>query len=289
APSGSAPGDAGSVKGINGSTVALPFGLDAARTPILGSYATGQRQPAGLTTQWYRLDLAAAQQDSAYRVLVLTVAGKTAPAEDDGDAAVAPPLRVEFAHRADDGTVQPLGDMTPPNVGGAPMWRDLPIALDRMPAETNAIRLVARADDPTGKQWLALTPPRLPRLETLNTVVGNTDPVLTDFHVGLAFPCQRPFDHHDGVAELPTWRIEPDKLNAQVAHTWQGDTGGGPLGWIDLLTQPHTVPAYLDNDWTRDWGELQRLTPVTEAPAATLTVEVENRWGWRNDTPIKTR
>ncbi|MFI6869033.1 arabinosyltransferase domain-containing protein [Nocardia sp. NPDC050406] len=289
-PSGPTPGGAGdkadAKPGINGSTVALPFGLDPTRTPVLGSYAKGAREPARLTTQWYRMDLAAAQQDPAYRVLILTAAGRIASTDDSGRAVEGQQLRVEFARRADDGTVTPLGDLVPPNVGGAPTWRNLPIALDRIPEGTNAIRLVAEADTPSEKQWLAVTPPRLPRLETLNTVVGNTAPVLTDFHVGLAFPCQRPFDHKDGVAELPSWRITADKLNGQVAQTWQGDTGGGPIGWSGLLVRSQTVPTYLDNDWTRDWGELQRLTPHVDAPHATVGVSVETRWGWEGDEPI---
>ncbi|WP_369640760.1 arabinosyltransferase C-terminal domain-containing protein, partial [Nocardia sp. JMUB6875] len=111
-------------------------------------------------------------------------------------------------------------------------------------------------------------------------------PVLTDFHVGLAFPCQHPLDHRDGIAQLPAWRILPDKLNSQVSETWQGDAGGGPVGWTTLLLKSQPIPAYLNHDWTRDWGELQRLTPYIDAPAITPTVRVENRWGWVNDTPI---
>lgn len=271
--------------GINGSTVALPFGLDPKRTPVLGSYATGPAQSAHLTTQWYRLD-AAARQDSAHQVVVLTVAGRIA-GEADGHRVDGAQLRLEFAHRADDGTVTPLGGLVPPGLGGAPGWRNLPVALDRIPAQANAIRLVAATDDPTGQQWLAVVPPRLPTLSTLNTVVGRDTPVLTDFHVGLAFPCQHPFDHKDGVAQVPGWRIQPDKLNAQVAQTWQGEDGGGPLGWADLTLRSQTVPAYLDHDWTRDWGELDRLTPYVDAPAATLDVQVENRWGWAKDAPIR--
>ncbi|MEV0467580.1 arabinosyltransferase domain-containing protein [Nocardia tengchongensis] len=272
--------------GLNGSTAALPYDLDPKRTPVLGNYTTDHPRPAHLTTQWYRMDLAAAQQDSSYSVLVLTVAGHAA-GEQDGHPVDGARLRVEFAHRADDGTVQTLGDLTPPTVGGTPGWRNLPIALDRIPAHTNAVRLTVSADDPTGKQWLAITPPRLPRLATVDAVVGHDTPVLTDFHVGLAFPCQHPFDHRDGVAQLPAWRILPDKLNAQVADTWQGNSGGGPLGWSDLLVRSHPVPAYLNHDWTRDWGELQRLTPYVDAPAAPVTVRVETRWGWADDAPIR--
>ncbi|MFE7720023.1 arabinosyltransferase domain-containing protein [Nocardia rhizosphaerihabitans] len=288
APNGAAPGGPGATPGVNGSTATLPFGLVPERTPVLGSYSTGAPLRTQLTTQWYRLDLAATQQDPAYRVLILTVAGRIESAAPDGSRMPGQRLRVEFANRADDGTVTPLGDATPPTVGGAPGWRNLPIDLDQVPAGTTAVRLVAEAGEPDPMQWLAVTPPRLPKLSSLNTVVGSSDPVLADWHVGLAFPCQRPFDHRTGVAEMPLWRIQPDKLNAQVSETWQGDTGGGPLGWTGMLMQSRTIPAYLADDWTRDWGELQRLTRLVAAPPAEITIRRASTWGWADDSPIRT-
>ncbi len=306
-PPGGAPGDAGSapggappgngapgaggpaVTGVNGSTVALPFGLAPERTPVLGSYSTGAPQRAQLTTQWYRLDLAAAQQNPAYRVLILTVAGRIEGTGPDGSPMPGQQLRVEFANRAEDGTVTALGELSPPTVGGAPGWRNLPVDLDRIPQGTTAVRLMAESGEPDPMRWLAVTPPRLPKLSTLHTMVGTTDPVLADWHVGLAFPCQRPFDHRDGVAELPIWRILPDKLNAQVSETWQGDTGGGPLGWTGMLMRTTTLPAYLAEDWTRDWGELQRLTRYVAAPPADIGTHTESRWGWTTPGPIRTR
>ncbi|MGW4636170.1 arabinosyltransferase C-terminal domain-containing protein [Nocardia sp. NPDC004415] len=286
---GGAPGAGGpAVTGVNGSTVALPFGLAPERTPVLGSYSTGAPQRTQLTTQWYRLDLAAAQQNPAYRVLILTVAGRIEGIGPDGSPMPGQKLRVEFANRAEDGTVTALGDLTPPSVGGAPGWRNLPIDLDRIPQGTTAVRLVTESGEPDPMRWLALTPPRLPKLSTLNTMVGSTDPILADWHVGLAFPCQRPFDHRDGVAKLPIWRILPDKLNAQVSETWQGETGGGPLGWTTTLMQSTPIPTYLADDWTRDWGELQRLTRYIAAPPADIATHTESHWGWTTPGPIRT-
>ncbi len=283
-----APGASGpTVTGVNGSTVALPFGLAPERTPVLGSYSSGEPQRTQLTTRWYRMDLAAAQQNPAHRVLILTVAGRIEATAPDGSRMPGQRLRLEFARR-DGETFTALGDVTPPSVGGAPGWRNLPIALDRIPVGTTAVRLVVDAAEPDPMQWLAITPPRLPKLSSLNTVVGSSDPILADWHVGLAFPCQRPFDHRDGVAEMPIWRIQPDKLNAQVSETWQGDTGGGPLGWTGMLMQSRTIPAYLADDWARDWGELQRLTRTVAAPPADITVHTETRWGLSTDSPIRT-
>ncbi|WP_280387187.1 arabinosyltransferase domain-containing protein [Nocardia wallacei] len=275
--------------GINGSTVKLPFGLDPARTPVMGSYTTGDKQQAHLTSQWYRLNLADARKNPAYRLLAISAAGRIKSVNADGVVTYGQDLRVEFAHRSDDGSEQPLGEFQPLDVGGAPSWRNMRVPLDRIPDGTNAVRIVAVANDLTPRQWLAVTPPRLPKLDTLDSVVGHQDPVLEDWHVGLAFPCQRPFDHKDGVAEVPKWRILPDRVGADASNAWEDNIGGGPLGWTGLLLEAQTVPAYLDHDWSRDWGSLERYTPyVPSATPATVGVTVENRWGWAKDAPIKT-
>ncbi|HRD13252.1 MAG TPA: arabinosyltransferase domain-containing protein, partial [Mycobacterium sp.] len=41
--------------GINGSRARLPYGLDPARNPVLGSWRSGIQQPAKLRSAWYRL------------------------------------------------------------------------------------------------------------------------------------------------------------------------------------------------------------------------------------------
>ncbi|NNH74083.1 arabinosyltransferase [Nocardia uniformis] len=277
--------------GINGSSVALPFGLDPARTPVLGSYTDDNQQIATLTSQWYRLDLTDSMRDDpAYRVLAITAAGRIRYIDKDGVETYGQDLWVEYGTRAADGTMTDVGRIRPVDIGPAPSWRNLRVPLNEIPVAANAIRLVANDADITKKQWLAVTPPRLPKLATLNSVVGETAPVLEDWHVGLAFPCQRPFDHHDGVAEVPQWRILPDRVGSDASNAWQDDIGGGPLGWTGLLLKAQTIPSYLDDDWGRDWGSLEKFTPyVPEAEPAQLDVTVETRPGWAEDAPIRAR
>ncbi|MBF6465461.1 arabinosyltransferase domain-containing protein [Nocardia beijingensis] len=278
--------------GANGSTVALPFGLDPAKTPVLGSYQEGeQQQQAELTTQWYRLDLTdSMRHDPAYQVLAITAAGRIRSVDDDGVLTYGQELHLEYGVRGPDGEVRTLGSIDPLDIGPAPSWRNLRVPLDRLPGEVNAVRMVAVDNDITPKQWLAVTPPRLPKLATLNSVVGSTDPVLLDWHVGLAFPCQRPFDHKDGVGEIPRWRILPDRVGSDASNAWQDDIGGGPLGWTGLLLKSQTVPAYLDHDWSRDWGSLERFTPYDPtAVPATIHITPQTRTGLDTDDPIRVR
>ncbi|MFC8045051.1 arabinosyltransferase domain-containing protein [Nocardia sp. NPDC057353] len=274
--------------GVNGSTVALPFGLDPARTPVLGSFQEGVQEQASLTTQWYGLNLGdSMRHDPAYRTLVVTAAGRIRSVDADGVATYGSDLKLEYGVR-DGAEVRVLGSVLPLDIGPAPSWRNLRVPLDEIPLEANAVRLVAVDNDITPRQWLAVTPPRLPELATLSSVVGTTDPVLLDWHVGLAFPCQRPFDHAHGVAEVPRWRILPDRVGSDASNAWQDDIGGGPLGWTGLLLDAQTVPTYLDHDWGRDWGSLERFTPLDpSAEPAAVTVTDVTRSGLAAEAPIR--
>ncbi|MVU79717.1 arabinosyltransferase [Nocardia sp. ET3-3] len=278
--------------GINGSSVALPFGLDPAKTPIEGSYTEGEQQVSKLTTQWYNAEkLNSVRNDPAYKVLIVTAAGRIKSFNKDGVQTYGQDLVVEYGTRDAQGNVTNTGQIRPIDIGPSPSWRNLRVPLDQIPAGANAIRLVLSDADITPRQWLAVTPPRLPKLETLNSLVGDKAPVLEDWHVGLAFPCQRPFDHHDGVAEVPEWRILPDRVGQDASNAWQDDIGGGPLGWTGLLLKSETRPSYLDHDWSRDWGSLEKFTPyVPDANAEpTLDVTVQTRSGLAKDDPIKVK
>ncbi|UGT40360.1 arabinosyltransferase domain-containing protein [Nocardia yamanashiensis] len=276
--------------GINGSSVALPFGLNPATTPVLGSYTDEEQKVATLTTQWYRMDLSdSVRHDPAYKVLVVTAAGRIKSFNKDGVQTYGQDLFVEYGTRDADGNMKDVGRIRPIDIGPNPSWRNLRVPLDQIPVGANSVRLVANDADITPRQWLAVTPPRLPQLKTLNSLVGDQAPVLEDWHVGLAFPCQRPFDHKDGVAEVPDWRILPDRVGADASNAWQDDIGGGPLGWTGLLLQSKTIPSYLNDDWGRDWGSLEQFTPWVQAPAAQLEVTVETRSGLAKDAPIRAR
>ena len=105
--------------------------------------------------------------------------------------------------------------------------------------------------------------------------------MLLDWAVGLQFPCQRPFDHQYGVAEMPNYRILPDRpLAVSSTDTWQSPKNGGPLGFTEMLAGATTVPTYLKDDWGRDWGSLERYDRYyPDATAATVDTETATRSG----------
>jgi arabinosyltransferase C len=262
--------------GINGSTAKLPFGLDPMKTPVLGSHSQNDQFPSYLTSSWYRLPPRSADTP----LVTIAVAGQfdiehfkleysTGSGTTDADYAAA-------------GEV----DMIDP--GPRPSWRDLRTYRSSFPAETTAIRIVAKDENLAQDSFIAVTPPRTPHLQTLQTMVGSTDPVQIDWTNGLAFPCQRPFGHKYGVAEIPKWRIAPGADLSAAVGAWSDAFGGGPLGWIEVALDKTTVPSYLEGDIGRDWGSLVRYQPFGEpAVVAELDLGTATRSGLWSPAPIR--
>ncbi|WP_276031079.1 arabinosyltransferase domain-containing protein [Mycolicibacterium komossense] len=259
--------------GINGSRARLPFGLDPARTPIMGSWRSGAQQPALLRSAWYPLP----PRDQAGPLLVVSAAGRF----DASD------LMVQWT-TGDEAESEPKGAIGFGDVGSAPAWRNLRAPLSGIPSDATRIRLVAKDNDLSPTHWIALTPPRIPQLRTLQDVVGSQDPVLLDWLVGMAFPCQRPFGHQYGVTEVPKWRILPDRFGAEANSPVMDNIGGGPLGISELLFRATTVPTYLKDDWFRDWGSLQQLNLFyPAAQPARLDLGTATRSGLWSPAPLR--
>ncbi len=260
--------------GINGSRARLPYNLDPARTPVLGSWQSGIQVAARLRSGWYRLPA----KDKAGPLLVVSAAGRFDPRE----------VQLQWATDDQAAGGHPGGSFQFADVGAAPAWRNLRLPMDAIPAAATQVRLVADDEDMAPQHWIALTPPRIPRLRTLQDVVGSNDPVFLDWLVGLAFPCQRPFGHLNGVDETPKWRILPDRFGAEANSPVMDNNGGGPLGVTELLVRATTVATYLNDDWSRDWGALQRLTPYyPDARPAELELGTATRSGLWSPAPLR--
>ena len=274
---GSEPGTEGgttAAAGVNGSQARLPYSLDPATTPVLGSWRSGPQQPARLRSAWYRLP----DRDDRGPLLVVSAAGRF-----DTDEVVVQWATDEQAETGTSGGTVNFAD-----VGAVPAWRNLRAPMSAIPGEATQVRLVATDDDLAPQHWIAVTPPRIPELRTLQEVVGSTDPVMLDWLVGLAFPCQRPFFHNNGVIEVPKWRILPDRFGAEANSPVMDYLGGGPLGITELLLRATPVPTYLRDDWFRDWGSLQRLRQFyPDAAPAELELGTATRSGLWSPAPLR--
>ena len=269
---------------INGSTAALPFGLDPARTPVVGSY--GQNTvPAELFSDWYGLPARSADRP----LVAFAASGAISSVGPTGKKEYGQPVTLEWAERRADGSIGARGVVDPIDPGPNKPWRNLRVPMEAIPPAANVVRIHVRDPNLGAQQWVAVTPPRVPRLRTLQDVVGESDPVLLDLLVGQQFPCQRPLAIRNGTYEVPKWRILPTRKDAlSTSSTWQAREAGGPLTVPDTLLKTTTLPTYMTGDLTRDWGELQQYAPLADdAPAANLTVGVQTRSGWWRQGPIR--
>ena len=282
-------GTAGGPKGppgVNGSHVPLPFGLDPARTPVMGSYGENSLA-ATATSAWYQLPPRSPDRP----LVVVSAAGAIWSYKEDGNFTYGQSLRLQWGVARPDGTTQPLGLMFPIDIGPDPAWRNLRFPLTWAPPEANVARIVAYDPNLSSEQWFAFTPPRVPVLQTLQQLIGSRTPVLMDVATAANFPCQRPFSEHLGVAELPQYRLLPDhKQTAVSSNLWQAGPTGGPFLFTQALLRTSTIPTYLRGDWYRDWGSVEqyyRLVPADQAPEAVVQQGVITVPGWGRQGPIR--
>ncbi|OBK18260.1 arabinosyltransferase EmbB [Mycobacterium asiaticum] len=263
--------------GINGSRVPLPYQLDPARVPLAGTYTTGAQQQSKLASAWYLLP----KPDDGHPLVVVTAAGKIAGNSVLHHYTAGQTVVLEYARPAP-GALVPAGRLVPDDLYGEQpkAWRNLRFAREKMPADAVAVRVVAEDLSLTPDDWIAITPPRVPELRSLQEYVGSTQPVLLDWAVGLAFPCQRPMLHTNGVTEIPRFRITPDYSAKKLdTDTWEDGKNGGLLGITDLLLRAHVMATYLSRDWARDWGSLREFETLVDAPPARLDLGEATRSG----------
>ncbi|OBH24674.1 arabinosyltransferase domain-containing protein [Mycobacterium sp. E1319] len=272
--------------GVNGSTAALPFGLDPARTPVMGSYGENALA-ATATSSWYQLPPRTPDRP----IVVVSAAGAIWSYKEDGTFTYGQSLKLQWGVTRPDGSTQPLAEVQPIDIGPEPAWRNLRFPLTWAPPEANVARIVAYDPNLSSDQWFAFTPPRVPVLQTLQQVLGSQTPVLMDIATAANFPCQRPFSEHLGVAELPQYRILPDhKQTAASSNGWQASETGGPFLVTQTMLRTSTIATYLRGDWYRDWGSIEKyypLVPADQAPPAVIEQGVITVRGWSRQGPIR--
>jgi arabinosyltransferase A len=124
--------------GVNGSKVALPFGLDPARTPVMGSYGENSAA-AHATSVWYQLPPRTPDRP----LVVVAAAGAIWSHKEDGTLRYGQPLRLQWGINHADGTTQPLGELEPIDIGPQKAWRNLRFPLGWAPPQANVARIVA--------------------------------------------------------------------------------------------------------------------------------------------------
>ncbi|WP_264076911.1 arabinosyltransferase domain-containing protein [Mycolicibacterium houstonense] len=273
-------------EGVNGSRVFLPFGLDPARTPVMGSYKENT-VAAKATSAWYQLPPRTPDRP----LVTVAAAGAIWYYDEEHEFHYGQSLKLQWGVHRPDGSFQALDAVQPIDVFSQYAWRNLRFPLAWAPPEANVARIVA--DDPnlSEDQWFGFTPPRVPTLQTAQQFLGSQTPVLMDIATAANFPCQRPFSERLGVAELPEYRILPNVKQVVVSsNMWQSAQKGGPFLFIQALLRTSTIPTYLRDDWYRDWGSIEKYNPVVpanQAPTAVIEQGAQQVFGFSRPGPIR--
>lgn len=270
-------------KGVNGSQMILPFNLDPMKVPVLGSYSAGKQVYGEATTQWYEVPKATEQTP----LIVVSAAGIIEGVDADGVQQEGRKLVLQYGKQDGAGQITELGETQMLDIGPKKRWRNLRLPIEDLPKEANVIRIHAVDSSLDPEEWLVFTPPRVPHLDSLSTVIGPENPGLLDWSVPLQFTCQRPFSHYAGVAEIPQYRILPDYKGKRSGTSFQDYHGGGVLGTAEAVNYSYEIPAYAKDDWLRDWGAIEkyemRPNSVGEVPdLAAIELKTVRRSGWWN-------
>lgn len=240
-----------------------PYGLGNDSTPIWGNYGPSGPSTAGhLRTPWYTLPDAARTGASP---LVVDIAG-----DDAGDNSIV----AQFGKQTASGfTVIDSQQVT--NETDAPNWREARLLLSGTDAQASEVRLVVTTNELGYGNWMALTAPRVPVLESMTNFIGK-QPTFMEWPTALVHPCLQPFDSRDGIAQMPKYRVAASSDFAATGELWSAPDGGGPFGWLSVAATERTLPTYLKGDLNRDWGTLYEIDPYTPAAPASTALQVSH-------------
>lgn len=255
-----------------------PHGFTTATVPMWSSYHDAKGPTSRLRTDWYELpaDRAGAQ------VAVAVAAPQYKATTVDLQFGTRTPqgvkvVKTEQVLGANVGTVQKTGDDK-----GKWKWTDERVQVGDLPGDVTVVRVVARDDDVTDDGWVAVSAPRLPVFTTLTQRVGNA-PVYMDWPSAFVYPCMNPVASHDGISEVPAYRITAGDLASEA--DWADNVGGGPNGWLQELADEPEVPSYLQGDPGQSWGQLIKIEPYTEGVAPHVVHGQQVEWGWWSPGP----
>lgn len=218
------------------------FGKDGA--PIWGSYHESGDGAGDLRTQWYSIPERA--RDGSVPIVV-ALAGKT---EDPNG------LTAEFGRNTPAG-FEVLSREKLDAKKKDTDWRDARVSV---PDGADQVRIVAKGRGLGSEGWVAFSAPRAPKIAKMTDVVGK-DPVFLEWAAAAQHPCLRPSSIHNGIAEMPKYRISAGDDLRTVGRYWSSPAGGGPFVWMNASVQMEALPTYLEGDVDRDWGTLYEVTP----------------------------
>ena len=100
----------------------------------------------------------------------------------------------------------------------------------------------------------------MPQLTRMTQVLGKS-PTFPDWTASSLHPCANTAKIHDGIAEMPKYRVSGGDDVRGIGAGWSSPAGGGPFGWMNVATSMRELPTYLKGDVDRDWGSVYEVDP----------------------------
>lgn len=223
-----------------------PFQMGGPDAPTWGSYEPTGYGTGEMRTPWYPLPDRARSGEVP---MVVSTAGLT-----DGPNS----LVAEF------GTNTPTGfkvlDREPISAPGGPNWHDARVTVDGPAKDADQVRIVAQDKGLGADSWLAFGAPRVPQLTRMTQVLGKA-PTFPDWTAASLHPCANTAKIHDGIAEMPKYRVSGGDDVRGIGAGWSSPAGGGPFGWMNVTASMRELPTYLKGDVSRDWGSVYEIDP----------------------------
>ncbi|MFP5021060.1 arabinosyltransferase domain-containing protein [Pseudonocardia phyllosphaerae] len=281
-PEGLPPVGAGSLRDNDGDGdhLAGVTGTGPLGGPVTGSWSRDANAIGDYRSGWYALPQAARDGSAP---LVLGIAGSVGGGNS---------VKLQFAK---DGkvveTVSPGGGAagTVPQTADAAgtattgrAWRDLRLDLSgRAAAQADSVRVVASDRSLGPNSWIAVAQPRVPKLTPLTDLTAGKAGYL-DWPTAFVHPCLKRFEVNRNIGEQPSFRLLADPQQRSVGDGWGMPKGGGPQGWINLISAQRVVPTYLPGAWDYDWGQFRTYEPyVPDAVTAPRVDGTRTMWGWQ--------
>ncbi|MER5394227.1 arabinosyltransferase domain-containing protein [Saccharopolyspora sp. NPDC002686] len=239
-----------------------PFGFGGDDAPVWGSYDRDATGTGEMRSAWYDLPPQATSGESP---VVMQFAGSATGANS---------LRVELGKDTPEG-FQIIAERDLVQNSGT--WRDLRFTVDG----ATKLRVLAEDQKVDEGGWLAFSAPRVPKLTTMTDVVGGS-PTFVEWPAALVHPCLNLASLHNGIVELPRFRVAGGGMLRDMGQGWSGSSGGGPFGWLNVAASVRAMPSYLKGDLHRDWGVfyvVDSFQPDALPAEAAMEVHRETHWG----------
>ncbi|SDY84964.1 arabinosyltransferase C [Amycolatopsis xylanica] len=245
-----------------------PHGFTEDKVSMWSSYQEKETRAGRLRSDWYELP-----EKPPSGQVVVAVAG--AP----GKAAT---VSLEYGARTPDGFKVLKGQTLLPAGVGNGQWNDVRVNMRDLPPETAAVRVTAIDNDLTEDGWVAATAPRVPSFTTLTDKIGKK-PVYMDWPASFVYPCAQPAFSHDGISQVPAYRITAGTVADEAK--WASSATGGPIGWLEELADQPEVPSYLVGQPFQSWGKLLQVEPFSEGAPPTIVRGKKTVPGWWSPGP----